>query len=132
MKKIEIDVTALIENVKKESRLFYPVMMYILLKTLGFEEDEIYYEQKKGVFFKTMFHPDFEVFYQNYVFDCYKGLKEEKRSKEKILFALYDGEADFVLLPFEQRGNKTILQVLVRADVNEDFEAMCQKAALSF
>lgn len=135
MKKIEIDVTALIENVKKEHRLFYPVMMYVLLKTLGLSEDEIYYEQSKGVFLKTTFHPDFDIFYKNYVFDCYKAIKEENVPQDKIFFALYEdkaGDADFLLLPFEQKGSKTILPILVGCDVADEFEALCQKAVSGF
>ncbi|HCU59094.1 MAG TPA: hypothetical protein DIC64_03845 [Alphaproteobacteria bacterium] len=135
MKKIEIDVTALIENVKKEHRLFYPVMMYVLLKTLGLSEDEIYYEQSKGVFLKTTFHPDFDIFYKNYVFDCYKAIKEENVPQDKIFFALYEdkaGDADFLLYPFEEKGTKTILTVFVKPDVDEDFEGRCQKEVLSF
>ena len=135
MKKIEIDVTALIENVKKEHRLFYPVMMYVLLKTLGLSEDEIYYEQSKGVFLKTTFHPDFDIFYKNYVFDCYKAIKEENVPQDKIFFALYEdkaGDADFLLLPFEEKGTKTILPILVGCDVADEFEALCQKAVSGF
>ena len=135
MKKIEIDVTALIENVKKEHRLFYPVMMYVLLKTLGLSEDEIYYEQSKGVFLKTTFHPDFDIFYKNNVFDCYKAIKEENVPQDKIFFALYEdkaGDADFLLLPFEEKGTKTILPILVGCDVADEFEALCQKAVSGF
>ena len=53
MKKIELDVTALIEIVKKEHKLFYPVMMYILLQNINLGEEIFFYETGEGHFLKT-------------------------------------------------------------------------------
>jgi len=131
MKKIEIDVTQLIEKIKKEDKLFYPVMMYVLLNTLQTNKDEIFYELDKGLFFKTIFHPEFDVFYHNYVLSCYEGKNQEVK-KGKILFGLHEKNADFLLLPFKQKGEKTILPVMIGFDAVDDFEALCQKAVLSF
>ena len=135
MKKIELDVTALIEIVKKEHKLFYPVMMYILLQNINLGEEIFFYETGEGHFLKTTFHPDFEVFYKNYIYDCFKEHKEKKIPKGKILVGLYSdkkGNANFLLCPFEEKNRKTILPILINHPVADDFEAVCQKAVFGF
>jgi len=132
MKTIELDVTDLIEHVKKEQKLFYPVMMYILLKALKHQKNEFYYELNKGQFLKTTFDEDFKTFYQEYVLSCYENIIQKQTDKNKIVFGLTHKGADFLLYPFKEKNKKTVLTILINADVAEDFEALCQEEILSF
>lgn len=134
MNKIEVDVTNLIESVKKENRLFYPVMMHILLKTIAHEESFIFYQNCDGRFLKTLWHPSFEIFYKNYIFDLYQEKKETKVLKKAIVFALYEDQkqkADFILLPFITDNNKTFLPIVVQTKTPKDFEENLKKTCLS-
>ena len=134
MKKIELDVTFLIARIKQENLMFYPVMMSLILSALDKEEDDIFFELSKGHFLKTKFHPEFEKFYQNYVFDCYQNQKRTQIPLEKILFALdnQNKRADFILCAFKKKDGKIILPIYARHELNEDFQDKCQKSCLCF
>ncbi len=132
-KKIKIDVTELIKKLEEKRIPFYPVMMYILLKATGAKEDEIYFEQSRTLCLKTTFDTDFEVFFKNYVFDCFKGKHNLKIKDEKLFFALKENQrADFVLYPFENKDGKIILTVWIRQNVSADFEKNCAKICADF
>ena len=55
-KKIKIDVTDLIGKIKERRIPFYPVMMYVLLKSLNAAEGEIFFEQEKELFLKNVLY----------------------------------------------------------------------------
>lgn len=132
-KKIKIDVTDLIGKIKERRIPFYPVMMYVLLKSLNAAEGEIFFEQEKELFLKTIYNSDFDVFFKNYVQDCYEEKKHEKTEDDKLFFALEERpKADFVLYPLSQDGKKIILTILINKDINADFENVCQQACFDF
>lgn len=135
MKRLEFDVTGLIDAVKKEHKLFYPVMMYILLSSFGAKEDYVFYQTDEDRFLKTMWHPDFETFYKNYIFDCYQEQRQENIPEDKLFVALYrdkTGRADFLLYPFEEKDGKTYLPIEVKRPISKAFVETCQKACLHF
>ncbi len=135
MEKLEFDVTSLIETVKKEHKLFYPVMMYILLSSVGAKEDYVFYQTAEDRFLKTLWHPSFDTFYKNYIFDCYQEQKQDSIPEDKIFFALYEDRyqrADFLLLPFEEKSGRTFLPVLTKYPLPKNFASLCQKACFQF
>ena len=135
MKKIKLDVTDLVERVKKENQTFYPVIMHILLKTYGAKAGSFFFEMKKGQLLQTTFDLNFDTFYQNYALSCLNEEYFNSTDKGKICFLLFensDSKADFVLLPFETKNNKIYLPVLVKVPTLSCFEDRCQKAVLDF
>ncbi len=132
-KKIKIDVTKLLKKVGEKQIPFYPAIMHILLKAMNAKEDEIYFQQSKTLCLKTKYHTDFEIFFKNYVFDCYEEKHHLEIEQGKLFFALSeDKRADFVLYPFENQEGKIILNVWVKKSVSADFEKNCEKICSDF
>ncbi len=133
VEKIKIDVTDFVKKLEKRRIPFYPAIMHILLKTLNPKNKEVLFEQEKELFLKTIYHPDFDVFFQNYVTDCFEEKRLTGPEKDELFFALEDRErADFVLCPFEKNGDKIILTVLIKREITPDFEEICRQVCADF
>jgi len=134
MLQITLNVTNLIQTVQKRNILFYPAIMHILLSACRIKEKIIFFELGSDKYFKTLFHPVFEEFYKNYVYTCYAQKTQQNFSKDDIVFALNEknSRADFILLPFQKNHGQTFLNLIIRFDIPDDFEAHLQHAALNF
>lgn len=135
MQQITLNVTSLVQTAKEKNLLFYPLIMHILLSVLKTNKNVIC-EQPGGTFIQTHFHPDFLIFYKNYVNDCFfKSAATDLSAQDVVSFALSEHsfpKADFVLSAFDERNFQTFLDISLNIDVPADFEVCCQQAILSF
>jgi len=135
MQQITLNVTSLVQTAKEKNLLFYPLIMHILLSVLKTNKN-IICEQPGGTFIQTHFHPDFLIFYKNYVNDCFfNATATDLSNKDVVSFALSEHsfpKADFVLSAFDERDFQTFLDISLNIEVPSDFETRCQQAILSF
>lgn len=135
MQQLTLNVTKLVQTTKEKHLLFYPLVIHTLLCVLQTKTNKtVICEQPDGVLIKTNFHPDFFVFYKNYVNDCFFNTAADLSDKEIVSFALSAQSfpnADFTLMNFEEKDSQTFLSVVFNIDVPADFEACCQEAILS-
>ena len=93
-KNFEIDVTNLIEKVKKQNLLFYPVIIYIFVKTLhicGFKDIipayiNTYQPELNSVLFQD-FDASFEIFFNQYIKNCFQNQSSNTNQGSCILFS---------------------------------------------
>ena len=145
--KLQIDVTSLIDKIKQQNLLFYPVIIHILSKALslyGYKNIISAYlstENTSGApFLYQSFNHDFDIFFNNYVENCYFNKSTIELPPNSILFS-YLSEEDIkdvnvpavFISPFEQRENRTFLSFYMRdLSVDDNFLGFCQDFCDSF
>ncbi len=147
MNKLQIDITTLIDKVKKQNLLFYPVIIHILSKALSL------YGQKNIIsaylstentsiapFLYQSFDSDFETFFKTYVENCYFNKTTIELPPNSILFSYIPEDKinsiavpAIFILPFEQCENRTFLSFYTRdLSVDDKFLGLCQDLCDSF
>jgi len=150
MKKLfHINVTNVVNKVKEQNLLFYPVIIYIFVKALlknGHQNIKPAYinTNQNGVFsiLSQEFTDDFEIFFQDYIRNCFYNQKTTTTLQEHILFSYISPNQlnlagknlpVLYILPLEQKDNKTYLSFCaINIDIEDTFTSVCQELCALF
>lgn len=147
MNKLQIDITTLIDKVKKQNLLFYPVIIHILSKALslyGHKDIISAYLSTENTsstpFLYQSFNSDFETFFKTYVENCYFNKTTIELPSNSILFSYIPEDKinnlavpAIFILPFEQCENRTFLSFYPRdLSIDDKFLDLCQDLCDSF
>ncbi len=142
-KLLHIDVTSVVNKVKEQNLLFYPVIIYIMFKALikcGHKNITPAYlntTQNGDVsILSQKFTDSFESFFQEYVTNCFYNDTTAEKQKNQILFSyiapkqlsVAEKMSILYISPLEQKDNKTYLSFCaINIDIEDTFTSVCQE-----